>query len=347
MADKITYVNKESLVTDPTIAEKNKVTDNNMNEIKNAVNNNADQLDETIVIGDENITSNTKEVIKRGNYRYMNSEIAIGSSNDSNIPVWFKQGKNLINKEAWFFGYFGNTGSMNYSKNNATFNFIEVLPNTSYTFSINSNTTWFAITEFNDSTFIRRDTASSYPASQLTITTSATTNYVAISLNHSDSQMTQAKIDEREPQLELGTTATTYEDFITPEIITNNDNIFYTAPNEKWERLTLSSEFKNYNNDIAYQPKIKKEGNVVTIVGIVSPTADITNTSTEHTICSIPEQYRPRDIPVHQLCQASGMNRWLLIVGIGGNVTLSRYGITEMTTALANSWLPFTITYLV
>ena len=76
MADKITYVNKESLVTDPTIAEKNKVTDNNMNEIKSAVNNNADQLDETIVIGDENITNNSRAVINESEYiPYINSEI--------------------------------------------------------------------------------------------------------------------------------------------------------------------------------------------------------------------------------------------------------------------------------
>lgn len=41
---KIEYANKEALVDDPSIAEKNKVTDDNMNEIKSVVNNNADEL---------------------------------------------------------------------------------------------------------------------------------------------------------------------------------------------------------------------------------------------------------------------------------------------------------------
>lgn len=75
MADKITWADKESLVTDPTIAEKNKVTDNNMNEIKSVTNKNADQLDETIVYDENDITTNTKALIKQGNYKYINSEI--------------------------------------------------------------------------------------------------------------------------------------------------------------------------------------------------------------------------------------------------------------------------------
>ena len=45
---KIEYANKESLVNDPSVAEKNKVTDNNMNEIKSVVNHNADEFTNTI-----------------------------------------------------------------------------------------------------------------------------------------------------------------------------------------------------------------------------------------------------------------------------------------------------------
>jgi len=116
---------------------------------------------------------------------------------------------------------------------------------------------------------------------------------------------------------------------------------------DSWETLTLESEFKNYNNNSAFQPRIKKEGNVVTIEGIVSPINNITNTGSEHIITKIAEKYRPKTMPLHQVCQASVMNRWLLIVAVGGNVTLSRYGTTEMTTVPASSWLPFSITYLV
>ena len=41
---KIEYQNKESIESLPDVAEKNKVTDSNMNEIKSVVNNNADEL---------------------------------------------------------------------------------------------------------------------------------------------------------------------------------------------------------------------------------------------------------------------------------------------------------------
>ena len=39
---KIEYQNKEALIDDPTILEKNKVTADNMNELKSVINNNAD-----------------------------------------------------------------------------------------------------------------------------------------------------------------------------------------------------------------------------------------------------------------------------------------------------------------
>ena len=41
---KIEYQNKESIQSLPDVAEKNKVTDGNMNEIKSVVNNNVDIL---------------------------------------------------------------------------------------------------------------------------------------------------------------------------------------------------------------------------------------------------------------------------------------------------------------
>lgn len=43
---KIEYQNKVSIQDDPAVAEINKVTDSNMNEIKSVVNNNADILDD-------------------------------------------------------------------------------------------------------------------------------------------------------------------------------------------------------------------------------------------------------------------------------------------------------------
>ena len=46
--NKIQYQNKVAIEDDPSVAEINKVTDSNMNEIKAVVNNNADYLEEQI-----------------------------------------------------------------------------------------------------------------------------------------------------------------------------------------------------------------------------------------------------------------------------------------------------------
>ena len=46
--NKIQYQNKVALDDDPSVAEINKVTDSNMNEIKSVVNNNADYVEEQI-----------------------------------------------------------------------------------------------------------------------------------------------------------------------------------------------------------------------------------------------------------------------------------------------------------
>lgn len=72
MISKIQYKNKQSIQNDENIAEENKVTDTNMNEIKQVVNNNAEELEEvqTNISNiekknteqDENITNNTKSI---------------------------------------------------------------------------------------------------------------------------------------------------------------------------------------------------------------------------------------------------------------------------------------------
>lgn len=58
---KIQYENKVSIRTDPSVAEKNKVTDTNMNEIKNVVNTNDDQLEYYKSLVDQIIPTTTGE----------------------------------------------------------------------------------------------------------------------------------------------------------------------------------------------------------------------------------------------------------------------------------------------
>lgn len=72
MISKIQYKNKQSIQNDENIAEENKVTDTNMNEIKQVVNNNAEEMEEvqTNISNiekknteqDKNITNNTKSI---------------------------------------------------------------------------------------------------------------------------------------------------------------------------------------------------------------------------------------------------------------------------------------------
>ena len=266
MADKITWADKESLVTDPTIAEKNKVTDNNMNEIKSAVNNNADQLDETIVIGDENITNNSRGVINESEtLPYINSEIAIGSTNPYNQRTWFKQGKNLFGNYVIVNGWIHeNTMRVNYSNGNRMA-FIPCQPNTTYTVSRSVITSSFRVGDYTsipqmtgsnvDSTLtkqcIEQDTATT-----ITYTTSSSAKYLIV---HYGNVSVDTNINDSlaSIQVELGTTATSYEAYVNPSIIID-DRIMYSK--EKlysttlWENasgthesFTLNDDIKNYD----------------------------------------------------------------------------------------------------
>ena len=215
MADKITWADKESLVTDPTIAEKNKVTDDNMNEIKSVTNTNADQLDETIVYDENNITTNTKALIKQGNYRYINSEIAIGSNNDSNRPVWFKQGINIFNSPLELGGF--NPDGSKASANNMYRNTykVPVKPNTTYTSSINGVAQQYVMYYY--------DINGNFLSNADNRTGTFTTPDNCYSLNFRcfvadfTSDYANLKI-----QFQEGSIATAYETYVTPEIIAGN-----------------------------------------------------------------------------------------------------------------------------
>lgn len=220
MAEKITYTDKESLVTDPTIDEKNKVTDANMNEIKSSVNANADQLDETIVIGDSNITNNTKEVINEVDYiPYINSEIAIGPTNPQNQRTWFKQGKNLMSS-ALELGTFTNEGV----KSNSTTNYrnatpIQVQPNTTYTFSINGVSQKYGIYYYDSSlSFINSEGLTTG-----TFTTPANCYYINFRCFNADFTNDYANL---KLQLELGAIATSYEAYVNTSINIDEQDIY-------------------------------------------------------------------------------------------------------------------------
>lgn len=113
----------------------------------------------------------------------------------------------------------------------------------------------------------------------------------------------------------------------------------------EWIDLTIASGFALYDKTVANQPKYKVTGNVVTVMGVLSPTAEFTSSTTGVNIASgIPANLRP-SVNLQFVCQGSGMNRWDCSVTTSGTVTLSRYGTTEATKVTVGAWLPFCVTY--
>ena len=127
-----------------------------------------------------------------------------------------------------------------------------------------------------------------------------------------------------------------------------NFNVPVTFSGDEWHNLTWADNFKSYNGNSLYQAKYKVCGNMVTVKGVASPKADFTSNADSVTFATgIPSKYRP-DFAQHCVCQGSGMSRWLLSVDTGGALTIARYGTDTMgTKCSADSWLPFTFTYMI
>lgn len=113
----------------------------------------------------------------------------------------------------------------------------------------------------------------------------------------------------------------------------------------EWVDLTIDDGFALYSGTVANQPKCKITGNVVTVMGILSPTAEFTSSTTGVILArGIPANMRP-SVNLQFICQGSSMNRWNCSVTTSGTVTISRYGTTDATTVPVGAWLPFCLTY--
>lgn len=115
----------------------------------------------------------------------------------------------------------------------------------------------------------------------------------------------------------------------------------------KWQDAVLTSDFKNYNDLEAQRPRYKKQGNIVSIMGCVSPKNAMEGSSTGPAIFTLPEGYRPSGMDRHFICQGSGSNKWLLSVGTDGVVGFSRYGTNEFVTCPTSAWLTFDVTFMI
>ena len=112
----------------------------------------------------------------------------------------------------------------------------------------------------------------------------------------------------------------------------------------EWKSLTIASGFEVYTEG-STEPKYRVNGNMVTVMGAVKPTAQVTSNTTGVTFASgIASQYRPA-FSQQFVCQGSGINRWVFSITTAGALTVSRYGTNDYVNIPAGAWLIFTATY--
>ena len=110
-----------------------------------------------------------------------------------------------------------------------------------------------------------------------------------------------------------------------------------------WKSLTIDAAFTPYTDNTP--PQYRVNGNLVTVMGAVSPKTAFTSSASKVTFASgIPEYLRPTT-PLCFICQGSGMNRWACGIETNGTVTVSRYGITDFASVPTSAWLIFNCTY--
>jgi hypothetical protein len=115
-----------------------------------------------------------------------------------------------------------------------------------------------------------------------------------------------------------------------------------------WINLEVDSAYTVYNGNALYTPKYKVVGNVVTVMGCVSPKVAYTSSTELVTIArGIPAEYRPV-MPVYFVCQGSSMRRWTCAVNYStGEIQMARYGVADYETVPTSAWLMFCMTYVI
>ncbi|MEE3324184.1 MAG: hypothetical protein VZR33_02530 [Methanosphaera sp.] len=147
-----------------------------------------------------------------------NLQINEVSTYNIDLPV-----ENLFDSDTLTFkiGYYSSRGQYLTGDNNGIMEFINVLPNTTYTISVNTSIREMVISEFNGETWIKR-TPSTQPTTSLTITTGRTTNKLAIVFSKdTTTTMTKEMIVSWQPMLELGTKTNTFTPYGTTPIELN------------------------------------------------------------------------------------------------------------------------------
>ena len=110
-----------------------------------------------------------------------------------------------------------------------------------------------------------------------------------------------------------------------------------------WQKVTLTSDFKPYNNNTDNTPKYIKVGRMVEVLGEVSPNKTFDKNS-EYTMFTLPSGYRPM-YEIQTLCQGTGANKWLLTTSTDGKFKFARYGTTEYAVPSTSVWLTFHVVF--
>ena len=183
--------------------EQNTIIENQANEIE-YLNSVIEQAFDEITDEDTEITLNNTIQAK------MKMELKGNTEQDSYT------GKNLLDIQYFENGSINATTGQNISnnQNGRGNNYIQVLPNTTYTLSCNTNINNLRLSEYaSDKTYIQRDVINDNKV--LTITTTANTYYLRWSLNYDNSTIvTQTIIDNLNLQLESGSTSTDWEPYV-------------------------------------------------------------------------------------------------------------------------------------
>ena len=190
---KITYNDKVALITNPDIADENKVTDNDMNEIKQVVNENA---------------------------------INISNEVDEDYRVNFLKGKNLFNANNVLNGMgIASGGTITSATDNGLF-YIPVIAEKTYVFSftdngVSGNIVWGYTSQAPaNGVSCTYNVMTNANLNGATFTPTGTQKYLCIRLNTSANNQYKSMSNI---QIEEGSTATSYEAFIPNQIVVDNE----------------------------------------------------------------------------------------------------------------------------
>lgn len=134
----------------------------------------------------------------------------------------------------------------------------------------------------------------------------------------------------------------------------NFEEIWKSIEDTGWIELPLSENFKQYSTATDTIPRIRRIGNHVVIIGLITPVATVSGTQNSVKIADIPDDFIPKEIVTTgptRVCQGSGRAIWNVSVNYSGKtLNFSRYRETyensykDITTG---AWLPFDIDYYI